>query len=517
MNERKLGIVLSYMSTGIQALVGLIYLPMLFHYLTPAQYGIYQLMGSAIAYLSIMEFGLANTTTRYISRALAINNTKEMNTIIATSHTIYCIVSVVLFFFGLVFYFCIDNIYSHTLSINELGVAKQIYMIMLINVAVLIQSNIFTSVINAHERFLFLRGLNLLQVIIQPLLVWGLLAWHSNVLNIALAQTICLWAVVGINYWYCKRNLHLSFHLQLTYTPFFKELIGFSIFVFLHMLIDQIYWRSGQLILGAVIGPIAVAIYAIAMQVAMFVSFMPTTMGGVFLPKLSASIATQQGLNSINSLFCKLGRLQFMLFMLLLIGFIFLGKIFLLLWIGHGYELVYWLVLIIMVGYLFDVTQSVGIPTLQAMKKHAFRAYVYVVMAVLNITLAIPLAKLYGEIGCATSTAICLWLGPGIAMNWYYWYLGIDIKTFFMHIAKLIVPVSISALVTWLIFMCLPLKTEWFNFIWHGILLILVYAIIMWCLACNAYEKNLIFQPMHQLMIYTKKLFAPKEQTNSSV
>lgn len=495
MNQRKIGVLLSYAIMGTQSLIALIYVPMLLHYLTQTQYGIYQLMGSVIAYLSIMEFGLANTTTRYVSRCLATKDYEQLKQVIGTSHTIYLIIAVGLLFLGTIFYFCIDPVYSRTLSAEELYIAKQVYLIMLVNITVLIQTNIFTAVINAHEHFIFVRGINLLKIILQPLLVWAILSWKASVLNVVLAQSVCIWGVIIVNYLYCKYKLKLSFPFQFSKTPLFKELTGFSIFIFLHMLMDQVYWKSGQLILGAVSGAAAVAIYAIAMQVATFAVGFPSMMSSVFLPKLSASVAVKNDLNYINTLFCKIGRLQFMLLMLIITGFIFLGKTFLSLWIGNGYGIVYWLVLIIMSGYMFDVIQSIGIAVLQAMKKHAFRAYVYTTMAVLNICLAIPLSKIYGTVGCAVSTAFCLILGTGLAINWYYWRIGINIKQFFKDIGKIFPSIILCIFAIGCLFYIWPLRQTILSFLLHAIVLILIYIVVLWGFVFNEYEKKLFSQP----------------------
>ena len=67
-NQRISGIVLSYISLGINTIVNLIYVPVLLHFLGKSEYGLYQLMGSFIAYFSIMDFGLSNTVIRYFSK-----------------------------------------------------------------------------------------------------------------------------------------------------------------------------------------------------------------------------------------------------------------------------------------------------------------------------------------------------------------------------------------------------------------------------------------------------------------
>ncbi|MBO5910721.1 MAG: polysaccharide biosynthesis C-terminal domain-containing protein, partial [Elusimicrobiaceae bacterium] len=372
-------------------------------------------------------------------------------------------------------------------------------LIMLFNIAISIPSHIFIATINAHEQFIFLRGINLIKVLLQPLLVWGILAWKASVLNLVLTQTVFGIIVIGLNYCYCKFKLQVSFPINYHNKPLMKELTGFSIFVFLHAIMDQVYWRLGQLVLGAVSGATAVANYAIAIQLTTFAIFLPATMSGVFLPKLSAITAKTQNLTEINVIFCKLSRLQFAFVMLLFIGFAFLGKTFIILWVGPNYTLCYQIALLIMAGYIIDVTQNAGIPILQALNKHAFRAYVYITMAVLNICLCIPLAKKYGEMGCAIATTICLILGSGVSINWYYYHIGLNLNLFFKNILQLIKPIVLACVLIAAGIHFAPLKHAWISFVWHGIGLTMIYVYCLWLFGFNTYEKNLFLNPLKKI------------------
>ena len=62
---------------------------------------------------------------------------------------------------------------------------------------------------------------------------------------------------------------------------------------------------------------------------------------------------------------------------------------------------------------------------------HKFRSLVYVLVAVLNIVISIPLCALFGAVGVAIGTAIPVFIGNGLIMNWYYnKYIGLDIPRF---------------------------------------------------------------------------------------
>ncbi len=506
MNQRKAGVILSYLNTGINSLIQLVYVPMLLYYLSKEQYGIYQLMGSLIAYLAIMDFGLANTTTRYLSQAYANNDEIRAKKILGISHSLYLIIALILFILGVCFYFFITPIYGQTLSVNDLMLAKQIFLIMLFNIVISVPSNIFVAAINSREKFVFLKGLGLIKILSQPLVVWAILAWKASVLNLVLVQTVFNLFCISMNYLYCKRRLNLSFPINFGDVVLMKELAGFSFFVFLHSVMDIVFWRLGQLILGAIVGAVAVANYAIAMQLTLFVIFLPTNMSSVFLPQLSAITSKTKDMTQINAIFCKLGRLQYMFIMLLLIGFAFLGKTFIVLWIGPGYNVCYYVALILIAAYVLDVSQNAGNSVLQAMKKHAFRAYVYVAMSVLDIVLCIIFAKRYGEIGCAVATVICLIIGSGFAINWYYARIGIDLKRFFYNLFSISKGIILSLVLIIGLFYIWPIKNTWYSLFAHGLIISGIYCILIWGMAFNQYEKDLVLKPLCEMREICKKV-----------
>lgn len=505
MNQRKAGVILSYISTAANSIIMLLYVPMLLYYLTKDQYGIYQLMGSLIAYLSVMDFGLSNTTTRYLSQAYADNDETRATKVIAVSHSLYLIISLFIFIAGFVFYLFLSPIYGQTLSAADLAIAKQIFLIMLFNIVISIPSNIFISVINSKEHFIFLRGVGLIKVLLQPLVVWAVLAWKASVLNLVLAQTVFNLLCIVINYLYCKKKLKISFSVDFRDKPLMKELMGFSLFIFLHVIMDLVYFRLAQLVLGAFSGAAAVANYAIAIQMLCLFLTLPSTVAGVFLPKLSALASEKENLPEISNIFCKIGRLQYLIAMLVFIGFVFLGKSFIYIWIGDGYEICYYIAVILMGSYILDVSQNIGIPILQALKKHAFRAYVYIAMAALNVILCIPFAKYYGEIGCAIATAICLIIGSGFAINWYYVRIGLDIKRFFYNLFLISRGIILSLILICGLFYIFPVKNTWLDFLIHGIIITGIYSSVIWLISLNRYEKDLIGKPISKIRSYLQK------------
>ena len=113
MNQRKAGALLSYISLAINSVIGLIYIPMLLSFLSKEQYGLYQMIGALVAYLGTMDFGLANTTTRYYSRYLATNEVEKQENLLATIGILYSIIACTIIFVGIIILYFILPFYQN--------------------------------------------------------------------------------------------------------------------------------------------------------------------------------------------------------------------------------------------------------------------------------------------------------------------------------------------------------------------------------------------------------------------
>lgn len=110
MNQRKLGIFLSYLNILLQVIIGFIYVPILLHYIGKSEYGLYQLMGSLIAYFSVMDFGLSAAVIRFYAKYRALKDKVGMENILAISMRGYGIVTVLVLVIGGVCYALLDRI-----------------------------------------------------------------------------------------------------------------------------------------------------------------------------------------------------------------------------------------------------------------------------------------------------------------------------------------------------------------------------------------------------------------------
>lgn len=502
MNQRKLGIFLSYLNIALQAVIGFLYVPILLHYIGKSEYGLYQLMGSLIAYFSIMDFGLSAAVIRFYAKYKALKDSIGMENILAISVRGYGAVTVLALAIGFVCYGFLDVIFVGSMTVSEVNEAKQIFLLLLLNIVITLSTMVFRSVINAHERFFFLKGMETIQLVMQPILVVLVLQHHPSAFSVAAVQTVLNLLLSGARVYYCFHDLHVKIHFHYWSPELFSEFKKLALSVFVVTLIDQVFWKTNQIILGIISGTAAVAVYSIASLIYMNYMALSTAISGVYLPHVTGMVARKEPISSLSELFIQIGRWQYYLLALVATGFIIFGKQFIALWAGPGFEDSYIITLLIILPFTVDLIQNIGLAIMQAMNRYDFRARIYFVTGVLNLLLAIPLGIKYGGIGCAVATGISMIVGNGFIMNWYYAKeMHLAIASFWKQIGK----------ISFITFMCLVIG-YWVNayigpyggiypFILKVVMYTILYVVMIYFFAMNLSEQEKVHAVFHKLHI----------------
>lgn len=489
MSERKLGITLSYLNLLLHTVIGFLYVPILLHYIGKSEYGLYQLIGSLIAYFGIMDFGLTNAIVRFYAGYRAVQDQFHMENLLAVSLRLYGMVAGVMLAAGGCCYLFLDTIFGDTMTGQELLSAKQLFLLLLFNITVTLTTMLFRAVINAEEKFLFLKGTELLQLVLQPILVVLILQEYPYAFSVALVQTGLNVVLILARIYYCFVHLRISICFHGWDWDLLRDFRKLALSLFAVSLIDQVFFRTNQVILGIIDGAGAVAVYSIASLVYMNYMSLSTAISGVYLPHVTAMIARRASMKEISTLFIQIGRAQYFLLLLVLTGFIIFGQQFIQLWAGKDFLPAYWMTLLVIVPFTVDLIQNVGLSILQALNQYDFRAKVYLGMGIVNLMLAIPLGIRWGGTGCAFATGLCMFLGNGLIMNWYYSrVVGLDIAGFWKQIGK-ITTVGLLCLIVGMILNDCLASDSLAGFAGKMLAYVLLYAGGMWKLALDTDEK----------------------------
>ena len=490
-SQLKIGATLNYIIIGLNSLVGLLYTPYMLYKLGQSEYGLYSLVASMISYLTVLDLGLGNTTIRYTAKYKAEGKLKEQYELFGMLLVFYLGIGVLVLITGGWLYFNVDYLFSDTLSENELSRARIMMLILILNLAFTFPMSIWGSILIAYERFIFPKMINIICIILNTIVMITLLHFGYRAIAMVVVQTIFNFISLLLQYLYCKYKLQIKILYGKIKIALFLEISIYSFWVFLDVIMNKVYWSTGQFVLAAISGTIAVAIFAVAIQLhSMYMQF-SSAISSVLLPKITKMVTTKDDYKEISDLFIRTGRLQNLVMSLILFGFIVFGKQFIILWAGLEYKESYIVALLFFVALYVPLIQNTGISILQARNQMKFRSVLYIVIAIMSLGLQIVLAKLYGIIGCAIAISVALFLGQGVIMNIYYQgKQHLDILRFWKEISKMnLAPICLSGIFYYLF--KIQNVSDWATFILWVIVYSIIYIITLYLFAMNLEEKGL--------------------------
>lgn len=444
-NQLKAGVVLNYVVIILNTVVGLLYTPYMLRMMGQSEYGLYSLVASVIAYLTVLDLGFGNAIVRYTAKFRAEKKTEEQYEMFGMFFLLYLVIGIIAFGIGLGLYFNVDTLFGDTMTAVELGRARIMMLLLVANLAFTFPMSIWGSIIQAYEDFVFQKSLNIFRIILNTAVMICLLHFGYKAVAMVVVQTIFNVLTLVVNFIYCRRklNIHIYFRFKHFHWGFLKEVAIYSFWIFLNAIMDRVYWSTGQFVLGAMVGTAAVAVFAIAIQLeGMYMQF-STAISSVFLPKVTAMVATNRSRKEISDLFIRTGRIQYIVLAYILSGFIIFGRQFIELWAGAGYTDAYIISLLFFIPLTVPLIQNLGITILQARNEMKFRSVLYIIIALVSLAMQIVLTRFFGGIGCAMGVSGALVVGQILIMNVYYQRRqDLDIKTFWKEISKMsIIPI----------------------------------------------------------------------------
>ena len=154
-NQLKAGAFLSYVSIGLNNIIGLLYLPFMLRMMGQSEYGLYSLVSSVVAYLTVLDLGFANAIIRYTAKFRAEGKINEQYEMFGMFLLLYSLIGIVAFLIGLVLYNNVGAIFGGSMTLEELSKARIMMLLLVFNLAFTFPMSIWGAIITAYERFIF--------------------------------------------------------------------------------------------------------------------------------------------------------------------------------------------------------------------------------------------------------------------------------------------------------------------------------------------------------------------------
>jgi len=460
MSQLKKGAILSYINILLTNVIGLILTPFIIKSLGDSEYGLYALIGSFIAYFSLMDLGLNNTIIRFVAKYRAEKDSKGEANFLAVILLIYSVISLVIVVIGIITYFNLDKIYGSALTAAELYKAKIMFVILIFNVGI--------------------------TIVLVVVLLYG-----GDAISIVILDTVINVLFITVNWLFVNKKLKVKFKLYDLNKELLAEVFSYSIWIFMIAIIAQFQWQSGQLVLGALKDTTTVAIYAVGVMLGTYYGAFASAFSSLLLPKATKMLYSNASKDEIDNMFIKIGRITLIILFFILGGFILYGKQFVTLWLGENYILSWKIALFIMLVITIPLTQSFANSILEALNKIKFKAILSLSAITMGMILGVFLVEQHGSLGMIFGILFGRFLSELLLNIYYIKILQLDILQFLKKVFIRISIVFSVILVLGLLIDEIP-GEGWLNFISKIFIYGIIFSLISYNFIINKEEKLII-------------------------
>ncbi len=421
--EVKWGAILSYLLVTINALYGFIVTPYILTNIGEAEYGVYKTIYSLSASMMILDLGMGNMIMRYIAKYKSEKREDKIPSFISMATGEGVIIMAVLSVICVGMYVLLPTIYKEGLSAGEMSLAKSLFIIMAVGLVAHIIENILNGIIAGYNRFTFANGLKLVRVGLRIALVILFLGVFRSALYLAVVDLFLTLFLIASEYIYIKVVLHQKVRVSFRNWDMevFKDSFRYAGLLFLTAIAIEINTNLDNIVIGAFLGSSPVTVYSMGLMFFSVFSNLSTSISGVMLPTVTNILAEDKDNTKIQKTIVNIGRIQFGLMGAAVAGFLVLGKNFIHLWLGEGFDDVYIIALLLMVPSMFELCVNVCLAILRAKNMLGFRTMVVTGTMVMNAIVTIVGVKLWGYYAAAIGTALSYIIGSLIIMNIYYY------------------------------------------------------------------------------------------------
>ena len=492
--QLKLGAMFSYFTIAFNMIAGLIYTPWMIGKIGQENYGLYTLATSLIT-MFVMDFGMGAAVARFVSRYNAKGDQEAVNNFLGVVYKLYFLIDAVIFVALICVYFFIDIIYAN-LSAAELETFKILYVIVALFSIISFPFTNLNGILTSYEKFVQLKICDLfnkifiiVMMVIALLMGFGVYALVS-VNAVAGLLTILIKLVV------IRKQTKVRVNFSFFDKGILKEIFGFSVWTTVGSIMQRLIFNITPSIIAAVSvsGTVGVAVFGLASTIEGYVYTFATAINGMFMPRISKIIVKGKKEKELMPLMIKVGRIQTMIIGILTVGFIALGRSFIIyIWDKPNFELSYFCAVILIIPSLFYLPMEIGNTTLIVENKVKLQAYVFMIMGVINVVCSLILSRLFGAAGASISIFIAYMVRTILMGGIYHKILKLDMVLFIKETFLKLSPQLIMTLVIGVLCEYFnPIENVYLRFCVNGLILVLGYFAIMWLVGFNSYEKNLI-------------------------
>jgi O-antigen/teichoic acid export membrane protein len=397
------GVALNYLGMAIASGIGFFLTPYMIHRLGSTSFGVLMLSTAMLSYATLLDFGIGLSVMKLVADRAHEDDKSGIQRLVSTVLVLYALVGAVIVVAGLALYGPISGQFHVPAGQQE--AFRWCYVCATLAIGLTFPYSVFTAVITGHRdfalqnRFVILQSLaSAIGTVVLLELGYGVIAVAVLNLGVALAQFVIKVGVVRARYAVRFARRHID-------RGVLPSVLAFASWVFVINVASKVIFDTDTIVVGALLGPAAVAIYQVALSPNVVLRRFGEQFNVVALTG-SSSLHAQGRAAAVRRLFLESTRMTAVIMLPFAIVFGAWGHEFVALWVGPAFHEADHALLYLALAMTAIAIQGTASQIIMAHSRHRVMAIATLVEAAANLTLSVVLGRRYGIEGVALGTLL---------------------------------------------------------------------------------------------------------------
>ena len=494
-----IGSLFGYLTIAMGVISGLVLIPWIIGSVGADAYGIYGLATSLLS-IFILDSALSTTTNTYLSKLRAKNDKDGVERFLATIFKLYLLLDLILVVVIAVFYFAAADIFI-SYTPEQIDLLKKVLLICGGYSIINFPCTSFSGALSSYEKFGFIKFSEFCNKVLYFILTVLAIKCEWGLIGLVTVNAISGIAAIIMRFLYLR--IHLGIHLRITAkldTRAVKDIFRFSGWALVMTIGSRLVLNITPTILGIVspsgTGAEQSGMYSVVSTIEMYIFSIGSIISTFFMAKIARTEKEDGESRKIHlqNLANRVGKIQFILITLIMIGWVTVGKEFLTFWLPADSDpkfvpTVYWGIIAICGSEIINLPEIFLQQAMYAEGRIKPVAIVSLIKAGVNLALSFWLSKEYGAMGACMAIAVARVVALVLNNVVYSKYLDIKLSSFFKNIyIRGSITIVLSLGIGVLLHMFVPLG-EKLKFLVDGFGIVIVYTLCTLFITLNCQER----------------------------
>jgi len=399
--------------------------PFILNQLGAGNYGLWVLVGSVVAYGSLLDLGIAGAVIKYVAEYRAKGKNEQVQSLLATALRLYCFIGLIAVVLSAILAPLFLNLFD--VVPNERAMATALVLLSGITVGISIPCTLTMAVLRGLQRFDLVNLISSTSALLGLAIVVAVLLLGGGIVSIVAVNIPVILATQAVSVWLIKHTEpELRFGWRGAKRSWVRPILSFSSSLFVIDMATRLQTKTDEMVIGVFLPVSSITPYFLARRLSEVAQILTDQFMKVLLP-LASELHAENDRARLRSLYITGTRLTLVFFLPVGCTLVILARQILTVWVGEAYADYAHLVAILTIAGLIDTSQWPAGSILQGMARQRPLAVMAICSGLANLALSIALIHPFGLTGVALgtlipTTVVCL----GLALPYSMGVIGVS-------------------------------------------------------------------------------------------